>query len=200
MAFRCTITREDIQSDLNGYQVDFDTGERVSSPLKEIPNVKGAKAYVHSGFNNIYKRYQAELLELIKKHKPRLVLLCGHSLGGCVATIMAMAMAELRDSLLPSVDAFGCYVFGTPRIGNGKLDERVRSTPRLIMWRVANEADNIAQLPLRVSPNFRDPENSPFFFEHAGQVFQFDENRGSWNKSHSLQVYINHMNALSAPQ
>lgn len=189
-AFRATVTHSEIQDDLSAEQVDFDTHRLLRTSRQEEPNIFGARSYVHAGFASVYRRYQAEILDVIQKHQPTLVLFCGHSLGGTVATLMSLALAELRSALFPFVNQVCGYVFGTPRVGNGHFDARLQATPNLTFWRMVNAADNIQDLPLRVTPNFKFPRDQPFYYEHAGREHRYDDNRGSWRTNHNLANYI----------
>lgn len=191
IAFRCTITHSEVQDDLMAWQVDFDTGKVPIDPADEntAPDTHGKRAQVHSGFHDVFKRYRGEVLDTVHAQKPKIVLICGHSLGGAVATLMSLYVAENVKDI-----EVGCYVFGTPRVGNPKFDDRLRAAHRLTtLWRVANQADVIQTLPLIVTPNFRDPSQNPLYYQHAGPTFEYLANWGSWRTNHAMQNYTNHV-------
>jgi hypothetical protein len=202
LAFRATVTHNEIQNDLMAWQVNFDSGERIvieKATTAEHVNIVGSAAYVHSGFYKVLDNYEHEVMDTIGKHKPKTVYVCGHSLGGAVATLMALRISESldskRDTRLNSVESVVCYVYGTPRIGNAKLDERLRASKHLkCMWRVVNAADPIQDLPLRITPNFKRPHNEVFYYEHLGPAHEYYANWGSWRTSHMLPNYMSYLN------
>lgn len=190
VAFRCTITHREIQDDLTAWQVNYDTGEASREPL--APNdedIVGREPLVHSGFYSVFLRYRDEVLDAVERHKPRVVLVCGHSLGGAVATLVSLYVAEkVRTAQV------ACYVFGTPRVGNARFDIRLRSAERLVsMWRVVNRADIIQDLPMNVTPNLRYPKERPFYYVPAGPAYEYYSNWGSWRTNHFMPNYVHHV-------
>jgi len=197
IAFRCTITHHEIQDDLNAWQVNFDSGERVDNVFKpnEGPDIRGTESYIHSGFFNVYMRYRDEVLATIQTHKPKIILLCGHSLGGAVASLMALGLSE--SAILDSDQQIGCYVFGTPRVGNAAFDKRLRDATHVkTFWRLVNKADNIQDLPFYVTPNLKYPIYQPFYYEHAGPAHEYYENWGSWRVNHFLPNYMSYLGRI----
>lgn len=193
IAFRCTVTHSEIQEDLDAFQVEFDTGLRVSSPLKSVPNVPGSAPYVHSGFYSVTYRYLPEIISILKAQKPKLLFLCGHSLGGAVATLTGVSLAEQFPDL-----PITAYVYGTPRVGNSKFNDRVMSLSNLTVWRTVNHYDQIQDLPYSVTPNFPHPQQLPFYYEHAGYSHVYYDNRGSWKTNHNLPNYLSYLSNQSS--
>lgn len=201
ISFRCTMTHSEIQNDLYAYQKKFDTGEvyNIDFPSTMTTSyINGEESYVHAGFHNIYSRYRANIVQTIEKHKPKYIYLTGHSLGGSVATLYAVYLAELAEqSNYSFIQGISGYVFGTPRVGNQHFHERLISCPKLLnFWRVANEYDNIQDLPYRVTPNFKDPTQTTYYYEHSGRGYNYKRNWGSWQRNHFLPNYIYELNAL----
>ena len=202
IAFRATVTHREIQDDLNAWQVSWETGERISIPhptKSSDLNINGETPNVHSGFYGVFSMFISQVLETIGAHKPSVLLVAGHSLGGGVATLMTMKIAELMgvDTRLSSISQLGCYVYGTPRVGNGKFDQRLRSNKKInTFWRVVNDADDIQKLPIRVMPNFKYPDESPFYYEHSGPAYTYYDQWGTRRVNHFLPNYMNHLNLL----
>lgn len=197
LAFRATVTTDEIQEDLNAWQVRYDDGTEVKNPFPaaNAPNlISGDEAYVHAGFYKVFSRYREEILETVGTYKPSYILLSGHSLGGAVASLVAMDLSErvLTDNRVSGVKAIVGYVFGTPRIGNATLNTRLQAAPGLTaLWRVVNLADNIQDLPFYVMPNFKYPSKyQAFYYTHAGSKMCYLDNQGSWQANHRLANYI----------
>lgn len=197
LAFRATHTHQEIQDDLMAWQVHWETGERVEIPLPDSHdqvNIAGLGAYVHSGFYSVFNRFADAVVDTIRRHSPTTVLVCGHSLGGAVSTLMTLRIAELRETGALSIGALACYCFGTPRVGNSTFDTRLRASEYIdSFWRVVNEADDIQKLPLRVTPNFKRPSESPFYYEHAGDEYSYLDSWGTWRTNHFLPNYMYHL-------
>lgn len=191
LCFRCTFTQTEVQDDLNAHQVQFDSGVRISAPLSSVPSVSGLVPAVHSGFYEVSHRFLPEIVETMSMTKPKLVFLCGHSLGAATVILLSTILAQAYPST-----KFVSYCFGTPRVGNGKFHDRVTSLPNLSIWRVVNYYDQIQDLPWPVTPNFQKPFDLPFYYEHAGNQYMYYDNRGSWRTNHSLANYISHLHAL----
>lgn len=198
IAFRATVTHSDFQNDLMAWQIDYNSGEKVETAKAEPINVPGARALVHSGFYRVMMYYLDAILETISKHKPSVIYLSGHSLGGAVATLIAVRISELIAAgdarVVSCTQGVVCYVFGTPRVGNATFDEQVQSASALkALWRVVNSADLIQELLMHVTPNFKKPNHHAFYYQHIGQAYTYTANWGSWQSNHFLPNYISHL-------
>ncbi|XP_052189156.1 uncharacterized protein LOC127799286 [Diospyros lotus] len=123
--------------------------ERIGGDFKQ-------EVQVHRGFLSAYDSVRMRILSLIKlavgytdniaepQHHWR-VYLTGHSLGGALATLLAL---ELSSSQLVKRGAVSVtmYNFGSPRVGNKKFaevyNEKVKDS-----WRVVNHRDIIPTVP-----------------------------------------------------
>ncbi|PSS24038.1 Feruloyl esterase A precursor [Actinidia chinensis var. chinensis] len=123
--------------------------ERIGGDFKQ-------EVQVHSGFLSAYDSVRTRILSLIKLaveylddgaeplHKWQ-VYVTGHSLGGALATLLAL---ELSSSQLAKRGAVSVtmYNFGSPRVGNKKFaevyNEKVKDS-----WRVVNHRDIIPTVP-----------------------------------------------------
>ncbi|CAH9137291.1 unnamed protein product [Cuscuta epithymum] len=123
--------------------------ERIGGDFKQ-------EVQVHSGFLSAYDSVRTKLILLIKKAigyvdngiKPIPewhVYVTGHSLGGALATLLAL---ELSSSQLAKRGAVSVtmYNFGSPRVGNKPFaevyNEKVKDS-----WRVVNHRDIIPTVP-----------------------------------------------------
>lgn len=199
LAFRATVTHTEIQDDLMASQIDFDTGHFVSEPVPTSADfsVAGEGPYVHSGFFRVLERYKNAVFETLSTHKPRVLYITGHSLGGAMATLLTVSVAEAIDEGVTSVSSIQSlvgYVFGTPRVGNATFNTKMQNPRITAFWRVVNKADNIQDLPMYVTPNFRKPRERVLFYEHAGSAYEYFENWGTWKTNHFLPNYMYHLN------
>lgn len=113
------MTLKDIRSDLNVPMTTLNGEEKV-----------------HQGFLNAFGHIRKAIADDLKQHKGIPVYITGHSLGG--------ALAVLATRLLASDSQGACYTFGSPRVGNEKVDDQIK-TP---IYRIVNSADGVPRVPL----------------------------------------------------
>ena len=82
----------------------------VQADLKAWKSKSKTDGKVHDGFYDEINKVWKEILPLIKNNKP--LYICGHSLGGAMATIAASRLEEQTEAL---------YTFGSPRVGYKKF-------------------------------------------------------------------------------
>lgn len=131
IAFRGTESRKDLFSNALFYQ-------------SEAPKYLGAKgAWMHQGMKNIYSGLRKEMNEILVefdgKNKP--IYLAGHSLGGSLAVIAALDLAN------SGADIKSVYTFGMPKIGNSILGHKVRSVLGNKYFRINIESDITSRVP-----------------------------------------------------
>lgn len=114
LCFRGTESRSDVRADLDVRRTRIAPGVRVHSGF-------------HRQFASLIGLIEAELAA--RTQPPERLVVCGHSLGGAVATIAA---AHLAASL-----------FGSPRVGNRRFTKLV---PQHL--RVNNDEDPVPMLPM----------------------------------------------------
>ncbi|OMO69369.1 C2 calcium-dependent membrane targeting [Corchorus capsularis] len=123
--------------------------ERIGGDFKQ-------EVQVHSGFLSAYDSVRIRIISLIKasigfvdettepQHRWQ-VYVTGHSLGGALATLLAL---ELSSSQLAKRGAISVtmYNFGSPRVGNRRFaevyNEKVKDS-----WRIVNHRDIIPTVP-----------------------------------------------------
>jgi len=130
IAFRGTVTPDGASS----ANVALDAAAAMR-PLK-LPAAALPSALVHAGFQDGAAALLPPLLELLGDEA---VHCTGHSLGGAMATLVALALAANRT--------VSCTTFGCPRVGDAALaaacDAAVPDT-----LRVVNAADVVPMVPL----------------------------------------------------
>lgn len=167
--------------------VDLDY-EQKSLP-RNPPDPSGqVPVLVHTGFTDLYEKIHPGLLEALGEavnggNKAELsIYVTGHSLGSGIATLCAIA---LRQS---GYNAVAAYVFASPRVGNLGFVNQVAAMG-LPLFRLENVSDLVPTLPLAVCPNFN-VIKAPYFYEHAGTVETFTDNRKSLQNNHLIAAYI----------
>ncbi|XWS13547.1 hypothetical protein CRYUN_Cryun36dG0046100 [Craigia yunnanensis] len=123
--------------------------ERIGGDFKQ-------EVQVHSGFLSAYDSVRIRIISLIKASIGYIdeiteplqrwqVYVTGHSLGGALATLLAL---ELSSSQLAKRGAISVtmYNFGSPRVGNRRFaevyNEKVKDS-----WRIVNHRDIIPTVP-----------------------------------------------------
>ncbi|CAA7022964.1 unnamed protein product [Microthlaspi erraticum] len=150
IAFRGTEQTKwkDLQTDLMVVPVGLNP-ERIGGDFKE-------EVQVHSGFLSAYDSVRIRIISLLKMAIGYIddaaecedkwhVYVTGHSLGGALATLLAI---ELASSQLAKRGAITVtmYNFGSPRVGNKKFSE-VYNQKVKDSWRVVNHRDIIPTVP-----------------------------------------------------
>ncbi|XP_058182102.1 uncharacterized protein LOC131300340 isoform X3 [Rhododendron vialii] len=150
VAFRGTeqVRWKDLRTDLMLVPAGLNP-ERIGGDFKQ-------EVQVHSGFLSAYDSVRTRILFLIKQAVAYIddgvkplnkwhIYVTGHSLGGALATLLAL---ELSSSQLAKEGAVSVsmYNFGSPRVGNNKFaevyNEKVKDS-----WRVVNHRDIIPTIP-----------------------------------------------------
>ena len=104
VAFRGTQQWEDVMTDLWAST----TIRHRSSPLRRV----------HEGFCAAYEAVSDQILDEIKKRKPARVYVTGHSLGGALATLAALDIAQMETAPKVKPPEVTMYNFGGPRVGD----------------------------------------------------------------------------------
>ncbi|XP_047337147.1 uncharacterized protein LOC124940659 isoform X2 [Impatiens glandulifera] len=124
--------------------------ERIGGDFKQ-------EVQVHSGFLSAYDSVRMRILSLIKMavgfkdddndeqiHKWT-VYVTGHSLGGALATLLALELASSQLAKLGAISVT-MYNFGSPRVGN-KIFAELYNEKVKDSWRVVNHRDIIPTIP-----------------------------------------------------
>lgn len=131
ISFRGTQEVRDWATDLDGFHEEVPYGN-YDSPIR-----------THRGMTRAYKSVRGKIHEWIKKNSPLRLYICGHSLGGALATLCAV---DLQYNFPGR--AIECYVSGNPKVGNKAFavsyEKRVPKTMRTYM-----RTDLVPNLPPR---------------------------------------------------
>lgn len=117
---------------------------------------------VHKGFwralKHIWDPVVVPLMAASKSSRKKVVI-CGHSLGGAIATVVAARIAYKFDrESIASV-----YTYGQPRVGNAKFATYVNEQFKGAFFRFVNNRDVVAMIP--PAPLYR----------HVGELYHFAE-------------------------
>jgi len=133
-----------------------------------VSGVDGSRSKVHKGFNAAWNAILTQLFHTLgdtaNAHACKPLFITGHSLGGALAVLAALA---LQRNGFPIAQV---YTYGQPRVGNGDFKRRYEaagpagSTLGDRTFRVVYEEDIIARVPHL--PSLSDP------YRHVGtEVF-----------------------------
>lgn len=145
---------------------------------------------LHKGFLSLFNELNNDLVSAISKLTPdrtKTICLSGHSLGAAISMILGMELYTLNYTKT-------CvYAFGCPRVGNIEFATKYTET-NLPVFRFENTEDEFVNMPLAVSPNFKNAKN-PYFYRHVGNPYRFTENLKSGSYNHSLYTYLKNLPA-----
>jgi len=107
----------------------------ILADLNAIPDRAELDGYVHDGFQDevekIWNAIEKHVSKYIKDHK---LFICGHSLGGAMATICASRLADQVD---------GLFTYGSPRVGSFDFVKALKVTH----YRHVNNNDVVTRVP-----------------------------------------------------
>ena len=98
---------------------------------------------VHKGFYDCFRSVKADIDAYLgaQERRSRNIIVCGHSLGGAVATLAA---AYIRKNL---ADRVMLYTFASPRAGDSAFVDYFTGTKPVIAYRVVNTGDIVPLFP-----------------------------------------------------
>jgi hypothetical protein len=140
-------------------RLNLRTSQARQSPLSDPswlhgkwkPPAWGSKRpLIHRGFENAYATLRSDILSDVKAaladNRNFRVFLCGHSLGGALATLCAF---DCRVMLHIPEGRVSLFTFGSPRVGNPSFSRRFAAVG-IDSWRICNHSDIIANNPVRL--------------------------------------------------
>lgn len=159
---------------LNDVKADVDA-IRIDHPM-------GGK--VHRGFYGEYEKVIGPIKEALAKHNKKgdkEVWVCGHSLGGAMAVLVAL---ELKPT--------GLQTFGQPRVGNRELMEKIDFT----YYRYVNNNDVVTTVPPSLFGYVYTHTGHMRYINHYGNIRKAtpwqrfkDKMRGRWAAIKKLQFF-----------
>ncbi|WP_419709227.1 lipase family protein [Pseudomonas sp. NFX224] len=124
IAVKGTLELADGLRDADAYQVPFE----------------GSDSKVHRGFyESALKAYDFALKYLEKFYAGQKLLICGHSLGGAVALLLAEMLRRRTENYTLQL-----YTYGAPRAGDANF---VKSAEPLVHYRMVNHNDPVPSVP-----------------------------------------------------
>jgi Lipase (class 3) len=135
---------------------------------------------VHDGFQRFYGEMRECIFAALKKISPHAVYVCGHSLGGAMATLCGWDLVE---------NGFESYTVtaGCPRVGN-LIFAQYLDGKKMRLFNLRNLTDVIPTCPWAQTPSISG-HNELFQFTHAGMGLQFCELGSNQSYCHSLGAY-----------
>ena len=152
----------------------------IAADLKAWKSKARTDGKVHDGFYDEVEKVWLDIIPLIHNKTP--LNICGHSLGGAMATIAASRLENHTDSL---------YTFGSPRVGNKNFVDNL--TVKHYRWR--NNNDLVPTVPMAIM-GFRH-HGTLCYINHYGNIrnglskwqrFK-DWCRGHWAAIKNLQFF-----------
>jgi triacylglycerol lipase len=108
----------------------------IVADLKAWKSKSKVAGRVHDGFYDEIAKLWPQITEEMQNHKKRSISVCGHSLGGAMATICAARLADDGKEVM-------LYTFGSPRVGNKKFVNSIKCNHR----RWVNNNDAVPKVP-----------------------------------------------------
>ena len=149
----------------------------------KLPNFvdQNPNIMIHSGFCEIWGQVQQKIVDFVSLNgENKTVILCGHSLGAAVATLLALQLHTDNYNVL-------LYTTASPRVGNNDFVSFVKDT-KLNIYSQVNTEDLIPNMPLSVALNTKQPEN-PYFYAMTTKAMTFTSNWLSIINNHTIGNY-----------
>lgn len=137
----------------------------------------------HKGFTDIYMSARTQIIEIINQlPQGRPLFITGHSLGGALATLAALDLANNTSFIDPIV-----YTYGAPRVGDPKFASSYNASIGT-HWRFQNEFDIVPHLPTLV---YQSPKTKQtYYYMHAKGEVKRSFRMGSVSGNHILSNYF----------
>jgi len=141
-----------------------------------------AGCMVHSGFYDVWKAHEAEVLaEVLRLQRayPGVKLyVTGHSMGGAAALIGAYVLQYDHNQTIS-----GVYTMGCPRVGNAAFANfYMQESKTHVTWRLTHHRDIVPHLPLE-SMGFHHTSTEVFYTEDSSSYIVCD---GSGEDPHGM--------------
>jgi hypothetical protein len=166
----------ELATDLNTIPITFPEGGFVhrgfSEALDEVWEEKDDKYIKKNPKHNSGLRLYLE--KLISENPKRPIWVCGHSLGGALATLCFAKIPE----------ATGLYIYGAPRVGDDDFVKLINNRPS---FRIENSGDPIPLVPPKI-PNTR------FNFTDTGKLIYLDKKGVHLPQRNSLDNWVGSKN------
>lgn len=179
---------------------------------------KSSLGMVHSGFNDIYSGFtytnvntgsSGESLSTVLSYlhdtkgiNATDLVVTGHSLGGALATLMAIDIVVNQTQFTSYTTPLTCYTFGSPRVGDpgtfvSNFNDNVESG-NIVHYRVANGLDIVPALPPNIYYDFILGSGQEYDYEAVDSFCPVDSGLVDFD-FHSLNAYAAGLNNLINP-
>lgn len=134
------------------------------------------KVYVHGGFykqltkNNAYDELASMLKSLLTEYPDYKIYVCGHSLGGALASLFGFMVAHEVENHITVIS------YASPRVGDYRWKREVATKSNFKLYRVTNENDIVTAIPL-------------IGYKHVGTVIHLTPKRLILDRLYSSYAY-----------
>lgn len=137
------------------------------------------RLYQTKNFGRIHRGYLRQSLEAMfvivdyisQFPDTKTIFVTGHSLGGSLATVIGTLLSKNRDYQI------SVYAFGSVKVGAKDHAQYVDSSPNFSVHNILNEHDQVIYSPKSEE------------YTRCGDQILFRNNRGSFQKNHSIKAY-----------
>ena len=142
---------------------------------------------VHNGFQNELEKLWVDITKELTPHLSKKLTICGHSLGGAMATICA-------SRLQMDIDVHCLYTYGSPRTGTS---DYIKKFEHVRHFRFVNNNDIVPTVPLWLM-GYRH-HSDPMYIDFNGMIHAKmpywqrlkDKLKGRWRALKKGQVFDN---------
>lgn len=132
------------------------------------PNARGVKGPNGELLSQYQEILQEHILPVLREHPNYKLYICGHSLGGALATLFAFEVSSLADHVIPK--PVSLFSVGSPCVGNHSFraaHQLLESQGKLRHLRISNHKDTVTIIPkISFRLNIFDRES------HVGSLFK----------------------------
>lgn len=135
---------------------------------------------VHRGFKQAADLFWPDLPEIVRdfRRNELPVWITGHSLGGALALLGAVELAQYDRIPVAAV-----YTFGQPAVGGARFSRLFQRHARFPLYRLVNHTDAVAAAPMLMR-------------RHVGDVRYFDADGTLWEGSPPWRIgFLDHIKA-----
>lgn len=135
------------------------------------------KILVHNGFKNYADAALSDgilnfLVEYINSHTQEKIYITGHSLGGAVAMMIAVRLADAGANM----DNVKVLTFGAPAVGNKDFAEKFKD--KIHLTRAVMDSDIV------------DVSLDLFGYTHFGEIVDYKQVESSTQYAHAMSLYL----------